>query len=232
LTTPFENLFGILPGSVEKNVLLFPLIPKGFLKVLGLEKLNRGRLYASGNIPGITVIQTGMGAPFVGDAVLYLKETNCKNVFLLGSCGALYSNDSLKLAACVLPDKCLAFESFSQFLLEEGNTRRIFHPNLELMEDFLKFAGREYVGTAMCATVSSLKLEEDRHDWLLNQGIEIVDMECSAFFSAASHVGLSALACFYVTDIVKVKPFYEGSFIPAPEKMLKCIMDFVRQKQS
>lgn len=228
MTTQFEILFGIPSESIQKNVLLLPLIPKGLLKNLGLEKLNKGRLYASAHISGMTVIQTGMGAPLVGDAVLYLKGTNCKNVFLFGSCGALYSNDDLKPGACVLPEKCLAFESFSEFLLETGETRT-FYPDPKLIEDFSGFMKGCDMLPVTCATVSSLKLEEDRHDWLLTQDIDVVDMECSAFFSAASHSGLSALAFFYVTDIVKEKPFYEGPLFPVSEKVLQCVIDFLRQ---
>lgn len=57
--------------------------------------------------------------------------------------------------------------------------------------------------------MSSLKLEEDRHEWLIQQGVDVVDMECSAFFSAAQYAHLSALAVFYVTDIIKDRPFYK-----------------------
>lgn len=231
MATRFEILFGIPSESVQKNVLLFPLTPKGLLKSLGLDKLNRGRLYASANIPGITMIQTGMGAPLVGDAVLYLKETNCKNALLLGSCGALYSDEDLRLGAYVLPEKCLSFESFSEFLLDEGKART-FYPDTELIGDFSKFMRDCDLLRAVCATVSSLKLEEDRHDWLLEKKIDVVDMECSAFLAASSYAGISALAFFYVTDIVNERPFYEGSFFPLPEKILGRVLDFLRGRKS
>lgn len=228
MTTPFESLFGILPANIQENVLLLPFIPKGFLKSLGLEKLSKGRLYASANISGTTVIQTGMGTPLVGDAVLYLKETNCRNIFLLGSCGALRSTEDLNIGTGVLPEKCMAFESFSEFLLEE-NKPKLFYPNSKLMEAFSQFAKNLNLLRVTCATVSSLKLEEDRHDRLLKEGIDVVDMECSAFFSAASYSGLSALAFFFVSDIVKERPFYEELYFTIPEKFLQCSVDFLCQ---
>jgi purine-nucleoside phosphorylase len=43
----------------------------------------------------------------------------------------------------------------------------------------------------------------------MKKNIDVVDMECSAFFSASSYTGLKAMALFYVSDIIKEKPFYK-----------------------
>ena len=40
------------------------------------------------------------------------------------------------------------------------------------------------------------------------RGIDIVDMECSALFSASEYIHRQAMALFYITDIINKKPFY------------------------
>jgi purine-nucleoside phosphorylase len=41
------------------------------------------------------------------------------------------------------------------------------------------------------------------------KSVDVLDLECSAFFAAARYTGLAALALFYVTDVITDKPFYE-----------------------
>ncbi|MDP6685676.1 MAG: hypothetical protein QGI05_01845, partial [Candidatus Omnitrophota bacterium] len=41
---------------------------------------------------------------------------------------------------------------------------------------------------------------------------DVVDMECSAFFSASRAVNKKAAALFYVTDIINKVPFYNLGF--------------------
>ena len=57
---------------------------------------------------------------------------------------------------------------------------------------------------------------QDNIDVLTRDGIEVVDMECSAFFAASSAVGLKALTVFYVSDIISKRPFYVD--LKQPEK--------------
>ncbi len=201
----FEILFGVAPEQVRKNCILMPLLPKGFLKQIGIGKLNKGKLYSAWSQDNWTLIQTGMSAPLVGDAVLYLKETPCQNMILFGSCGAV-SNQKLSIGSLVCPIKCLAVESFSDFLQGQIDFKK-YYPNQKLLERFLK--EDTAILKTSCATMSSLKLEEDRHEWLIQQKIDVVDMECSAFFSAAQYAHFSALAIFYVADIIKDRPFYK-----------------------
>ncbi|MBI1883546.1 MAG: hypothetical protein HYS08_05010 [Chlamydiae bacterium] len=219
----FEILFGIPQTEVRKNVLLLPILPKGFLKLLGLEKLIRGFLYASASMKNWTFIQTGMGAPLVGDAVLYLQASACENLLLFGSCGAL-PRSRLVIGDLVCPEKCLALESFSEFLLDEISSLRVLRLQNPLVRNF--FGGA--IRPVTCATVGSLKLEEEREEWLFFQGVDIVDMECSAFFSAAQYCKISATALFYVTDIVNEKPFYAGGDFKIPEEALRVLKDIIK----
>jgi len=66
----FKSLFGIDRDAIQKTVVLLPFIPAGVLELLGIKKLSSGALFASASTHNITVIRTGTGASFVGDAVL------------------------------------------------------------------------------------------------------------------------------------------------------------------
>lgn len=204
----FEALFGIKSASVKKNCIMCPLLPKGILDEFRIKDFKRGKLYSSGNSDTVTLIQTGIGPGFAGDAVLYLKETACKNIILFGSCGLVKAKKGLSIGSLVCPAKCYANESFSEMLLNRKLGPRVFHCHEDLLKIFLRAAWKEKVEEVTCATLSSLKLEEDMLHILAKKNIDVVDMECSAFFSAAAFVNIRVIALFYITDIIHKKPFY------------------------
>lgn len=206
--TQFEALFGIKASQVKRNCLLLPLLPKGILAELKIRKIRRGKLYGSADAADFTLVHTGMGPALAGDAVLYLKETPCRNIFLFGSCGLVREKEGLSIGSLVSPFRCFASESFTEILWERKITSKLFYPRKGLFEDFLAVARGAGVKKATCATIPSLKLEEDLSVSFVKKGIDVVDMECSAFFSAADFVGLKAVALFYISDIIKNKPFY------------------------
>jgi purine-nucleoside phosphorylase len=149
-----------------------------------------------------------MSPCLVGDAVLYLKETPCQNIILFGSCGGVKSKGGLSVGSLVTPFKCYSNESFTQMLLGKDAERNIFYANQELFNSFLKVNKNSGLRKVTCSTISSLKLEEEMVDSFIRENIDVVDMECSAFFSASSSAGFKAIALFYVSDIIKIKPFY------------------------
>lgn len=204
----FEVLFGIPTQELKKTCVLMPFISKDTLKGFGIRRFVRGKLYGTGNSRDFTLIHSGLGPALTGDAVLYLKDTGCKNVILFGSCGLLTENNGLGIGSLISPLKAYSLESFSRMLSDQDIASDVYYPDKKLLEDFVSVAGSAITQVA-CATVSSLKLEEERKGAWLKQGIEAVDMECSAFFAAASHSGFRSIAIFYVTDIIGVKPFYQ-----------------------
>src|SRR3989339_1856394 len=204
----FEVLFGITTQEVRGTCLLLPFISKDALQWFGIRRFARGKLYGAGNSRNFTLIHSGLGPALTGDALLYLKDTGCKNVILFGSCGLLAQNNGLGIGSLVSPIKAYSLESFSRMLSDQDIASDVYYPDKKLLENLISAAGN-VITPVTCATVSSLKLEEERKgDWL-KQGIEAVDMECSAFFAAASHCGFRSIAIFYVTDIIGVKPFYQ-----------------------
>lgn len=206
--TQFESLFGIKSSQVKKNCILLPLFKKGILSKFKIKNWAKGRLYAIGNNNDFTLIHSGMGACMAGDAVLYLEETACRNIILFGSCGLVHKKSGLSIGSLVSPFKCYSGESFSELLLERNKELKVFYPSKNLLENFLKFDKSAGIKEVTCLTISSLKIEEEGADLFIERGIDVLDMECSAFFSAAGYTGINAIALFYITDIIKERPFY------------------------
>ena len=196
-----------------------PFLLKEALREFKIGRLARGKLYGAGNSRDFTLIHSGLGPALIGDVLLYLRDTGCKNVILFGSCGLLAQNNGLGIGSLVSPIKAYSLESFSRMLSDQDIASDVYYPDKKLLEDWSSAAGTA-ITQITCATVSSLKLEEERKGAWLKQGIEAVDMECSAFFAAASHCGFSSIALFYVTDIIGVKPFYQEIGLKDKEKIL------------
>lgn len=205
----FEAIFGIKPDQVQKNCLLLPLVGKELQGAFNAEKFSFGKVYSAAQGAGFTLIRTGMGPGFVGDAVLYLKEeTGCENAILFGSCGSVASSNGLSVGSLVAPSICRSNESFSKLLSLSRLSPRFFRPHRGLFEDFMKYSKKKGVREIVAATIPSLKLEETMVDAFTRGGIDVVDMECSAFFAASESAGLKVAALFYVSDIINEQPFY------------------------
>lgn len=206
--TKFETLFGVKESEIKDTCVLMPLLLKGALDEFGVKKLSRGKIYSSGNARYFTLIISGMGALFTGDAALYLSGTNCKNLILFGSCGLVKSGDNLNIGSLVAPVECYSMESFTDLLLKNHDLKT-FYPDSGLIESFLN--KNKDVIKVSCATLGSLKLEEENLALFAERNIQVLDMECSSLFSAASHKNLKAMSLFYISDVVNEKPFYKKS---------------------
>jgi purine-nucleoside phosphorylase len=204
----FKHLFGHGPQEIRKTCLLMPMLPKGILPALGIKNFIRGRIYASGSNRFLTLIQTGVGASFLGDAVLELLPTPCQNLIIFGSCGIIQQTAALQIGSLIIPSKSYALESFSQLLIPKISLPQPIYPDRELLKLFLKHCAQHYVPQANCIAFGSLKLEDNFKEFFLRNNIEIVDMESAALFSAAKHINRKALALFYATDILGIKPFF------------------------
>lgn len=58
-------------------------------------------------------------------------------------------------------------------------------------------------------SIGSLKCEESYKEFFDKKGIEVVDVECSALFSAANSIKRKAVTLLYATDIIGKKSFFE-----------------------
>ncbi|MFH1691446.1 MAG: hypothetical protein ABIC68_02580 [Candidatus Omnitrophota bacterium] len=202
----FKNIFGVEPGLIKEKCVLVPCLNKELLTGFGVKEPVRGKIYGCAQGKNFTLIHARIGACFIGDLVLYLKETSCCEVYLFGSCG---STGELGIGRLVMPMKCFARESFSALLDEmDKGPWPVFYPDHDLCEGFQKSLDSHGVDKRSCMTLASLKLEEGLTQYFKDLDVDVVDMECSAFFAASSKIGLKALALFYVSDIIHQKPFY------------------------
>lgn len=231
----FESLFGIKPTTIQKLCVIAPFLHKGMLEQFGIAKLIKGRPYSCGQAQNFTLIYTQIGAPNVGDAVLYLQDTPCERIIFVGSCGLLQEKDSLDIGSLTTPQLSLNLESFSQLALKKLTRPTKAYPHKKFLAQFHKHFQNENIVPLNCATMGSIKLEEEYWNALRKQKIDILDMECSAFFSAAQAVKLPALSILYITDILKKHhplqrwpSSHQQKISHAQEKLCEIILKFAQ----
>lgn len=212
--TQFEALFGIKKSQVKKNCVILPLLMKGALEGFGIRNFSRARLYGAGFNDDFTLIHSGLGVGLTGDAILHLEDTPCRNVVLFGSCGLVREAPDLNIGSLVTPVDCYAQESFSELLKNKSFSKEALHPDSAMLGRFSDNCKGVSVREVTCLTISSLKLEEEMTGLFVKRRIDVVDMECSAFFNAAAFTKIKALALFYASDIILKEPFYLPRTLP------------------
>ena len=165
-----------------------------------------------------TFIYTGLGSAFLGDAVLYLKDSPCQNLILFGACGLTAQTKELKIGSIVSPGECYAWESFSDNLFKESHNLKLSYPDKDLLNK-LTVPHSWGIKRVRGATLGSVNLELENLNVLKEKGIEAVDMECSAFFNAAQFIKRKAVSMLYATDIIDEKSVY-APFSPDERRLV------------
>jgi len=197
----FSKLFGISKNEIKKDVIITPFLNLDYFKSDKDNKRSKGFLFEVINEDYFSVIKTGVGAPFVGDAVLYLEGSACERLYFLGSCGAV---TDLEIGDLVVINKALNLESFTYILNKSLNADFVNIDN-NLLNNLYSYY--RSIKKAAIASVGSLCLQSSIKDYLVKSNIDVVDMESSAFFSASNKLGLDSLAILYITDIIQDKLF-------------------------
>ena len=198
----FKLLFGCDAAEIQSTCVIAPFLPKGFTTSLGITKMAKGRPYATGQGKGFSLIHTHIGTLPVGDAVLYLKNTSCEKLLLIGACGLVTKTDDLDIGILVTLTASYALESFTQLLnhdLDAIETQEADTHFVQQLQEHKTIDVQPVIG----ATFGSIKLEEDYVNYLKGNDINVVDLECSAFFAAGKHINRQAAALLYITDILK-----------------------------
>lgn len=197
----FRKLFAVSPQEIKHDVIITPILNLDYFKSDKKNKINKGFLFEVLNEKYFSVIKTGVGPAFVGDAVMYLRQTKAKRLYFIGSCGAV---SKFQIGDLAVVDKVLSLESFSNILHQDINYSFINAQN-SLCDEFLE--RHKQIKKANLATIGSLSLQENILPLLKQYGVDIVDMEVSAFINAAKFLKFQSMALLYVTDIIKDKPF-------------------------
>lgn len=202
-----KNLFGTKIESFSKNCLLLPFIPKGLLAHFEIKKLNSGKLFHSYTTDNLSIVKTGIGASFIGDAIYYLKDSPIENFFFLGACGAVSESNTLNIGSLVLPKISYANESFSAISTNGLSWDNPFKPDPSLVESIQELSTPKLTEVT-CTALGTLALQNTLHNDLIKKEIDVVEMETAALFASAQKTKRRALALLFVTDILKTKPIF------------------------
>jgi len=203
----FAEFFKCHPQEIKKNCIFVPCVNKTLLEGFKIKDYSNRDFYGIGQADRFTLLNCRMGAGFCGDAVLALAETACESLYLFGSCGAVKRNTQINLGSLVMPYESVSLDSFSSMLNNKLDFSQFFKPDHGLSEKLIQSASKS-ISKVRCATLASLMLETQFKDQLVEQNIDVVDMECSAFFQATEHIQRKAAGLFYVSDILdEISPF-------------------------
>ena len=232
--TELLDYFGIKTEDIQKNCIICQNSDQNLFSKLGQSQTYNGFFTKINNYDRVTVISIKNNF-LVGDIVLYLKETKCETIILFGRCGGC---EEVSIGDHVLVKKVFNFESFSE-MLEMKRNPDSYYPSTPLLNDYLSKVKEENIKQVKCVTTNSIVLEKKYKEWFQKNKINVVDMECSSVFSAASSINKKAIAVFYVTDIVGEKEPFENKLESAEKtKIAKArkdisasIINFIKDEQ-
>ncbi|MFH1798702.1 MAG: hypothetical protein ABH844_05135 [Candidatus Omnitrophota bacterium] len=193
----FKYCFGLSAKDFPEGVIVTPFIPlKQFGRHCESVKTFKGRLFSGiivqKNDRCFAVIQSGIGKSLIRDAVMLLGSTPVKHVIFLGAAGGI--NDT----------------AIGDLVLCENN--RADKAYLKSAEEFFKrqIKDERVFKKGNIFTVDSLmdETEENLCD-IKKKGFIAIDMELSAFYSAAAEIKRKAVALVFVSDLPLEKPIYE-----------------------
>jgi purine-nucleoside phosphorylase len=224
----FKDFFGIHSRDVKDNC----IICQNYDLPLFAKDSENGFFVKTANSGGATVIAL-KNSFLAGDAVLFLKESGCKRIFLFGSCGGCGDVESGDI---LMVDKAYNFESFSRMLSFDAKPD-FFMSSRELLSAFYKKYPYEDLIKTNSACVSSLILESRYIGWFKENGVCAVDMESSIVFSSAKEIGAQAACFMYAADHIETNPAGEKIEETSKEKIARSrkklagmILDFINEK--
>ncbi|MBZ0167287.1 MAG: hypothetical protein K8I00_10820, partial [Candidatus Omnitrophica bacterium] len=194
----FQLLFGVPEAHIQNTCVLTPFLSADLLQAMQVEEIHHGSPFSTGQANHFTLIHTQFGAPFVGDAVLHLADSPCKNLILISACGAVQDTD-LCVGAAVIAETSLNCESFSTLLTGQSHPDQSGHANEDLIAAIHPLNNQ--LPKVRSASFGSFYLEETYFDFLVEKRIEVMEMETCAFYQAARHILRRAVAILTVTDI-------------------------------
>jgi len=224
----FKKLFATSPKDIKEDVIITPFLNLEYFKKNKESKISKGFIFSVLTEEKFSVVKVGVGSSFAGDSVIYLKDTPCKRIYFIGSCGII---SNFKVGDMVVVEKALAWESFSE-MLGNSTPRLLINANSSLLKKFIEL--NKNINKVKLATLGSLSLQEKVVCFLKKKGIEIIDMEVSAFLSATNYFRIPSLAFLYTTDVISTKLFSRDlnkkdreDIIFARQKAISLLCDFI-----
>ncbi len=228
----FKSIFGVKKEAIHSAVIIVPFLSGSARAYTADATPRKGLLYTTFDCDGFTLVRSGIGQGLVGDAVLGLASTACKEIFLFGSCGAVAQTPETNIGSVVAIKRAYACESFTA-MLREKRLGRAYDADKAL---YRRFAAKNDSFKAACgASVASLALEGHYRALFVRRAIDVLDMETAAFYAAARHGALAALSIAYISDILIKRPFYrpysaraQASVDAAARRTFDSLCDFIK----
>jgi len=203
----FKDFFNMDAENIKRNC----IICNEFDIDLFSKDIKKGLFVKTANIENCSVIALKNNF-LAGDAVLYLKETQCENIMLFGSCGGCAN---IEIGDLVLIEKAYNFESFSDMIA--GNRHQTsFEASKEIFDEFYRQNMDEKIIRTNSGCCSSLILEKKFVGFFKENNISALDMESSIIFCAAQEIGVKFGAAMYVSDHIENKSW--GSDLDIKDK--------------
>jgi len=194
---------------IAKNAVITPFLPlKAFEQYAAIENTYFQNDVSAGFAKELTILRCGIGAQNIYSAIEALKNTNCRRVVFIGSCGGL---GKARMGDILIADQkgVLGVQglagSFGEYLKIKGVPASL----------------------ARIYSVESVKDEtEALIDNLEKGGFLGVDLETAVFARTAAMNALESLAVLYATDLPLKRPF-TARFTPAERDKISAARDMV-----
>ncbi len=193
----FKLMYGISPKTIRKTCVIMPFDVPGAAALLGVKGMSSGKIFACGDGKDLTLIRSGMSAGFVGDSILWLKDTACHEIFFLGTCGIFQRKPGLDIGTVLTPVRVYPFESFSAIACGHMGEHKPIHADQTLINK----AGLD-IPRVDCISFASLHEEAKHVNFFRKLGAEAIEMESAAFFTAARKIARASSALLIASDIV------------------------------
>ncbi|MFH0886862.1 MAG: hypothetical protein V1843_01715 [bacterium] len=195
MTDILNSFFGNI--TIREKVIISPIL---YPKVIG-DKGERTPLnYTIGNADDFTYIKCGIGPNHIGDLTLMLGKTACKQSYLVGTVGAV--SEKLNIGDVFIADSATDGEGFSAWL-KGININQAYEPSKASSTSLKKLFPNSSSGKIL--TIGSLLAHNKENI----TGFDAVDMESSAFFSAAKQAGIEAAGIYIVSDLPLKQPLFQ-----------------------
>lgn len=211
-----KGTLGCNPSAINEDVIIAPFWKPEIYSdyVESVDTIIDGKVYELFHKDKkITFIQSGIGAPQIGDDTLALSCTKCKRIVFTGSVGGLDKNQ--RIGDLIIPIYSISGDGYSKYLkgcLWKHKEFEAAYPDQELSSAIKTTANRiikgsdiniseEAIFSTDAVIAQFMYIDEIKRKYKCN-GIE---METSAVFLASSLIGIKTAALLQISDVCENK---------------------------
>lgn len=208
-----EFILGCNTSDVRETVIIAPCWHPNTVGIECLKPISKGAQKVwDCEIDGtkFTYIKSGIGACLCADIVMALCNTVCSKIMLIGSAGAI--TEDINVGDIVFPDRCIVGEGATRFLMPNLDTDSFGKVVAVPSEDYINiFDNMQQALSAIgvnCRSGATISVESLYSQFgfisdFIALGAECIDMEASAFLTAAHKVGFKGAVCFCISDNIR-----------------------------